>query len=284
MIRHRYAKHYVLRVYCLCRKAVFRREQPAVNPNYDKPPITEAIIDLRVMPRPGASALELAPLLRDSSEEFPIRQELPDYEALQLPDDMRRAMGMPATPVLGGFRYESESHQRVVQLRRDGFVFSFAGTPESLYPGWDSFSNESRSIWNEYQSAWKPQGVRRIALRYVNQFPLDSVKNSFPTILQSANPPRPQNMPQNMVLSGYTSQISLQYPDSGASAVINRALIPLRGIPNFVLDIDIFQDGLNIDASSEELWQRLERLREQKNDLFRAFITDDVEETLGVKL
>jgi hypothetical protein len=42
-----------------------------MNPQYGKPPITEAILDIRVEPRPGVSAIEIAEGLRAVEQRFP---------------------------------------------------------------------------------------------------------------------------------------------------------------------------------------------------------------------
>ncbi len=264
-----------------------------MNPQYRKPPITEAILDLRVEPRPGASAAELLAGLASLEEAFPVRREI-RFE----PEFATRAGGaingfsltvgnLLETAALGGFRYESADGRRIVQARHNGFVFSFVGTEAERYPGWEAFRAEAHSLWETYTEAWRPVAVVRAALRYVNQFPVDFAIPETTGVhpgdyLSAFTVPRPDLL-TNLMVGDLDLRVTLPQPDIEATAIVNNALAPAATVPTgtgiMLLDIDIFQQR-RIQPESDELWEQLETLRTRKNQLFRAWITQSVENTL----
>jgi uncharacterized protein (TIGR04255 family) len=256
-----------------------------VNPKYRKPPITEAILDLRVEPRPGASAIEIADALDGLVADFPTRQELPTTTNIPLTQGHNLISFGPATfgisPILGGFRYESADRQRIVQLRRDGFVLSYIGTVEKRYPGWEAFRDEARNLWGRYLKAWRPLAVNRIALRYVNQFDTsDSNHLGLDEFLNVLQVPRPQFLDQIQVAE-FGLRIAMPQPDIEAVVILNNAMYsPLMVRLAPALDIDIFQEEINIEPDSENIWERFEQLRTRKNQVFQAWISDAVEKAL----
>jgi len=266
-----------------------------VNPQYRKPPITEAILDLRVEPRPGASAAELLAGLADLSDTFPRRQELPFEQNFLSGAGVASGFSMtfgnlPAPVVLGGFRYQSADGRRVLQARHNGFVFSFIGTEAERYPGWDNFRAEANALWERYVRAWGPVAVVRVALRFVNRFPMptpgsgaNDAKPEAQEYLRTLNIPRP-NLTPVQGISGFSLQLVLPQTDIEAVAVVNNALETLPGVrpelASLLLDIDVFREGISLAPDDDALWRSLETLRNRKNELFRAFITDAVERTL----
>lgn len=217
------------------------------------------------------------------SAQFPKQQEIAASAEMPVPAEIRRAMGLPDGPILGGFRCESEDGQRVVQLRRDAFVFSFAGRPERRYEGWESFCTEARVLWEEYEAAWKPQAIVRVALRYVNQFVVEQGSLLAEEFITQVQPNRPEFVTPDAGVLDFAVQVSLLHGDINAVSVVNQALLPSADETSsaiFVLDIDTFQGGLKLASQDSSLWEHLEALREKKNQIFQATITDNIEQTL----
>ncbi len=247
---------------------------------YGKPPITEAILDIRVEPRPGVSAVEIAEGFRDLAEQFPDRQELPA-------NSVQIAFGPGVLPqtatgaVLGGFRYQSADQRRIVQARRDGFVFSLLPPYES----WEAFCAEARPVWERYRAAWRPRAVVRLALRYVNQLnhTLHEAQNLQEYVGLLPQIPHRDLLP-SLQLADYSLRMVLPQADIEAMAIVQQASVPpppgTAGF-SFVLDIDLFRDGLSLSADEDDaLWNTLGQLRVRKNELFRACITDKAEQRM----
>jgi len=239
---------------------------------YNNAPIQEAILDLRIAPRPDASAIEIAKAFEDIHEEFPKRQELPantDFSLLIRPNLPPHIEG----PALGGFRYTSADGKRVIHAGRD--IFSFSLLPP--YDHWESFVKQAWSLWERYRDTWKPLMISRAALRYINRFDfteedinLDDFFRTYPKIPLTIDA-------QPMRLAGFAMQLVLPLTDSGATAIINQGLTPPPGSAklSIILDIDIFRDNIKIDPQRDtELRTILENLHTRKNDIFESSITD----------
>lgn len=245
---------------------------------YAKAPITDAIVDFRVEPRPETSAVELAVGFAELTAEFPKQQELPAADT-----GFHLRFGSVGPPqifggavVLGGFRYESADGRRIVQVRRDGFVFNLLPP----YEDWQAFCAEARPLWERYRSVWRPRRVVRAALRYVNQFDLPESPNGEGLQLGeyfTITPGGPANglLPSNTLVH-YALQMVLPQPDIGATAVVNHALLaPSPGRISLVLDIDLFRESLTWNPEDDTtLWNAMEELRVRKNALFEMCITE----------
>ena len=250
-----------------------------MTPRYAKAPITEAILDLRVEPRPEASAIEIATVFAELAAELPKRQELPADTGFQITFGSAGPPRLISGAVLGGFRYESADGRRIVQARRDGFVFSLLPP----YQDWQTFCAEARPLWERYQAAWKPRKIIRVALRYVNQFDFSDSPAVPPTqhFTIAPGPPAPGLLPV-LELAGYSLQMMLPQPDIEAVAVVNHALVPSPpGTVSTVLDIDVFREPLAWNPEdTAQLWNAMNELRVRKNVLFEACITPQTRQLL----
>lgn len=245
-------------------------------PRYAKAPITEVILDLRVEPRPDASAIEIATAFAEFTADFPKRQELPADTGFQITFGSASPTKLTSGAVLGGFRYKSADSRRIMQARRDGFVFSLLPP----YQDWETFCAEARLLWERYQAAWKPRKIIRAALRYVNQFDFPQSSNENGLELDEYFTIAPGNPPADLlpdfILAGYSLQMVLPQTDIGATAILNHASLPAPpNTASFVLDIDLFRESLAWNPEDDvTLWNAMEQLRVRKNALFEMCITE----------
>lgn len=111
-----------------------------------------------------------------------------------------------------------------------------------------------------------------MSLKYVNRFdiplPLRDFKDYFLTI--------PEIAPGVLQgLAGFFMQLQIPYPDVEAMLVLTQTLVPppKAGLVSVVLDIELGRAN-NIPSDDDGLWQLLDQLREKKNSIFEACITD----------
>ncbi|WP_395091090.1 TIGR04255 family protein [Armatimonas sp.] len=248
---------------------------------YGKAPIVEAILDIRVVPRSEASASELVSVFSGLSIPFTKREEIAAEQRIQIslgPNALAPQVG----PVLGGFRYEYAEQSQVVQVQREGFVFSLLPP----YNEWEDFVAHAQVFWERYRDVWQPQKITRVALRYVNQFNFPLVPENFNygayfTIMPGNF--RNGQMPLQQVLDAFSLQLMLPQTDIEGMAILSFGSLPRSSEDTLsvILDIDIFLEGLLMDPNNEALlWESLGKLRQRKNDLFRASITDICEASL----
>lgn len=235
--------------------------------HYDKSPLTEAVIDLRVELPEEVTLDVLARLQSGQDTAYPtvkrhFETEVQFTEPGVEPSTIQRQ---------AGYVFTSEDGRQVVQVRLNGFTFSRLAP----YENWNSFRDEARRWWDNYRNATRPEAITRTAVRYINRLdlplPVTELKDYLKTVPEVSSDLPFQD------LSGYFMQLQIPQTDIGAMLILNEALVPPPpSTPNVVsvlLDIDLSR---NIDLPSDEetLWSLFEQFRVRKNEIFEGCITD----------
>ncbi|HEV2293397.1 MAG TPA: TIGR04255 family protein [Tepidisphaeraceae bacterium] len=241
-------------------------------PHYRKAPIIEALIDVQARLNPNTTAVELRRLVEEGDEEFPKPVELKKASFEVKFEEAQFTGG--GTEEVTGWAFRSSDHKRVVQARTDGFTFSRLAP----YEHWETLQQEARPLWERYRAIAAPEAVTRVAVKYINRFdiplPIRDLKDFFRT-----NPEVSPDMPQG--LAAFFMQLQIPYPDLESMLILTQTLVPppQAGLVSVVLDIDLFRAN-NLPTSDEAIWQLLEQLREKKNEIFEACITDAARELI----
>ncbi len=246
-----------------------------VQRHYSKAPITEAIIDLRVLLPGDVSVNKLADIHSYIRNKFPTVQ--PIHRGVGLVAFQR---GMPTEVNTSeqhlGFWFRSEDNLRTFQVTLEGFTFNRLAP----YDSWEEFSNDARSLWEIYREICRPTHVTRAAIRYINQIniPADGIielKDYLSTV-----PEVSPNLPEK-ALQTYFMQLQLPQQDLNCMLIINEALAqPTNpGIITVILDLDLFRQQI-CNNDDEDIWQFLDKLRDRKNEVFEASITDKTRELI----
>jgi len=172
------------------------------------------------------------------------------------------------TPTKEGLQFATKPAAKILQAQRSGWTFNKLAPYES----WESFSSEGRELWHKYREIARPEGIVRVALRYVNRLdlplPMVDFKEYILTIPDIA-PALPQS------LSGFFMQLHIPQVDIDALAVLNVAMVPPEAANtcSIVLDIDVFRTE-TVAQGEDDLWAYFEILREKKNHIFESCITE----------
>ena len=132
---------------------------------FPNPPITEALIDIRVDPPKEVSLDNLILFYDEVKQKFPLKEETVQWQT-----------GFKVSPDLGpqisehvggttGYLFRTSDKTKVVQSRLDGFTFNKL----KPYEGWPAFCNEAKELWIKFLKVAKPKNTTRLALRYINQ-------------------------------------------------------------------------------------------------------------------
>jgi len=146
---------------------------------YQKPPITEAIIDLRVELSPGISSMELNKARDGQEATYPIVEEIKAAFG-----QMQIGLQVSATARSEhiGYLFRSGDGKQIYQARMDGFTMSRLAP----YENWDALRDEARRLWDIYRTVTSPIRVVRLAVRYVNRIdmplPLKDFKDYLRTV------------------------------------------------------------------------------------------------------
>lgn len=239
--------------------------------HYSHSPLTEAVIDLRVK-LPEQTTLEILASLQQGQEgTYPTRKNQILMQG-QLSDDPDVPPTVSRTHI--GYRFISQDERQVVQVRLDGFTFSRL-TP---YESWESFRDEARRWWTLYRAETQPETVQRIAVRYINRLdiplPLDDFKEYLRTVPE-VSPDLPQE------LSGYFMQLHIPQENLRAMLQLNEAIVPppRPEVASVMLDIDLFRSD-DVPSQEADLWALFEQLRQRKNEIFEACITERTRELI----
>jgi uncharacterized protein (TIGR04255 family) len=241
---------------------------------YSKAPITEALIDFRIVPLEESSLLSLRNLQQSLVGNYMLAEEI------NLAQGQFQQTGSTVTATATqsplGYRFISNDKTHVFQACLDGFTLSQL----EPYKNWATLRNEAKKLWELYSQAVLPRSIERIAVRYINRLdlPLDaSHALDFKDYLRTV-PEVSGGMLQGV--NSYFMQLQIPQIDLGAILLLNEGIIsPFQeGFVSVLLDIDLSR-AANF-ALDEDTWNALDELRLRKNEIFEACITDKLRELL----
>jgi uncharacterized protein (TIGR04255 family) len=244
-------------------------------PRYAKAPIIEAIIDIRVRLPKEVSFEQLKGAQTGVSAAFPVVDNL--HESFVAfgqgpgPFDAEMQRRTRSSPV-----FKSEDGRRVWQSRLDGFTFSQL----KPYDTWKDFLDAAAAAWASYREATKPEAIIRLSLKYVNRFDIPEPVNDLKSFLKTV-PEVSSDLTQAKV-GGLFMQLQIPQPDIEGMLVLTEAMVPPPqvGIVSIVLDIEVSKQN-NLPQTDMEIWSYFEKLRERKNQVFEASITNAARELIS---
>src|SRR5712691_11459143 len=235
-----------------------------------RPPITEALIDLRIASDPAITRERLEAVGAD------IRSDYPRMEARhEMRAELRVQEGgtvVPSAEDLGfyGLIFKTDDQRRIAQFRRDGFTLNQLAP----YTNAEILITEAMRLWALYRAAVEPSAIVRVAFRHINNLPLPYAQGDDFRRFLTAPPDVPDEAPQSV--SSFLSRIVAH--DGEDTVILTQKLesTPGRSDP-VTLDIDVFRIG-EFSPDGEDLAAVLQRLRELKNRVFFASLTEEAVE------
>jgi uncharacterized protein (TIGR04255 family) len=229
-------------------------------PHYERAPIAEALIDIRVA-NPDALTLDQLTAAADAlANEFPIRHPIQQlmfgFQAAQ----PNAAPGFMNNQEQIGWRLHNKAQDRVLQLQRIGFTYSHLPP----YTDWVTFRDEARRCWDSFQ--------RTVAAALPsNRIALEDYLKVYPVV--------PDKMPSTA--AGVYLQLQFAMPKvlPDARVILNVASgqADANG-SHLLLDIDLFSN--QVVEKADQLWTILEKFGTEKDIIFEACITDKIREAI----
>lgn len=246
-----------------------------VQRRYNKPPITEAVIDLRVNLPEWFTVEKLQDIHSSISENFPTIE--PFFKGVgALLYQPGESFKVDTSEQQIGYWFRSEDNLQTFQATLEGFSFNRLAPYES----WEEFSSDAKKLWEIYKEICSPTNVTRLAVRYINQInipahELTELKDYLRTVPE-VSPELPQN-----ALQTFFMQLHIPQSDLDCMLIINEAIAPPVNpeIVSVILDLDLFRQQI-WNSDDEEIWRFLEKLRDRKNEIFEASITDKTRELI----
>ncbi len=176
------------------------------------------------------------------------------------------------TGEVNGYVFRSDDSAVRIGTMRDAFI----GSSFSTYETWEKFSSNLEAYWSRYKELAEPRFVSGIAVRFVNRIDVPSESIEFKDYLRTSVDVS-SYLPQSV--TSLFMRIDVPLPKHGAVVGIVSALAPqaLDGHTSLLLDIEA-RSSVALDVRDPEfdanLRGRLETLRNAKNYVFEASITD----------
>jgi uncharacterized protein (TIGR04255 family) len=246
-----------------------------------KPPITEAIVDLGVTLPEDFTPDKFNDIYLRVKDRFPKKRAYFEKKFTFEPDDLiidELSLTEKTSQQRNGFWFRSEDNLQTIQATSEGFSFNQLAPYES----WEKFNGEVKSLWEIYKEICKPLHVTRVATRYINQINIPAadqlieLKDYLSTI-----PEISPNLSQKAV-KAFFMQVEIPQQDLDCTLIINEAIAPPVNaeVVTVILDLDLFRQGI-WDSDDEDIWHFLEKLRQRKNEIFEASITERTRELIS---
>lgn len=229
-------------------------------PKLAHPPLSEALIDIRLREDLSASILPRFQAPRN----FPIAKEIRQGQFQLTANKDKPIQAEVVSEGILGRRYERDDGSEVLQLRRNGLTYSIL----RKYPGWEVLRDSAREAWQGFLAVSGSVNVSRLAARYINaiNIPLGADYDEYLT----TGPKVPKSVPQ--IVTSFLQRVLVPFEEEGATAIITQALeMPAPA----VLDIDVFTE-CSMDGASSDIWSKLEKLRNIADRIFFSSLTDKV--------
>lgn len=235
---------------------------------FKNPPITEALLDIRVNLQPNFDVKKLEEFQKYISEDFSVKQINTKLEAsfVVKPGELPITTSKN-TP--NGYIYKTNDNKKIVQARMDGFTFNKL----KPYDNWSNFEKEGKRLWESYIKVAKPINITRVALRYINLIEIPLPMSDFKEYIQTI-PEIAKGVPQG--LSEFFMRLVIPDEKKENTAIITETieLSKLNGkIFPLIFDLDVFR-LVDLKPQDQELWKIFNSLRDYKNCIFMNSITD----------
>ena len=245
----------------------FQLDLTGTFPHLPAAPVVEAVLHWHARAGKTIPAEELKKLLAERLPEYPECQ--PQH---QLELQAQFGADGSSTPVRPeawhGFRLTSSDRLQIVELTRDGIVFSRLAP----YENWDAFAAAGQHLWRMFVELAEPSEVQRLGVRFINRI--------LPVELADvgrhlASPPKclePLGLPMN----GFLYQSLHDVPDEPFQINIVQTLQPpappKAGGFGLILDIDVFTTRA-FPPVDEILQDHLAKMRWLKNKAFFSLMS-----------
>jgi uncharacterized protein (TIGR04255 family) len=235
---------------------------------YKKPPIVEAVLALHFFEPVPVKAIETFAAKRKSK--FPRSEDLIEMEfETNLKDSYKnrsRKIGQKLYSVDGS---------RIIIFQGNQFALIHLAP----YTDWDCLFAETRDHWETLTKIVKHKKIRHFSTRYVNRIDIPVSGNDGDAVTLEKFFKIGVLVPataKSYRLENFSTRMTLVSPDGAYRFLIQFSDVPSPLIDHmsFTIDIDLITSGEH-PLKEDEAWEFLRSLRQAKNDIFEACITDE---------
>ncbi|SHH25628.1 TIGR04255 family protein [Bradyrhizobium erythrophlei] len=234
---------------------------------YRRPPITEAVVELRLADPIGIDEVEK---IRDRlTGDYPVPpQLLQNISFTAGPGDQNNR----AQVEFAGYRLSSADAINVAIIGPQ----NVSASRLAPYSGWEEFIAYARRNWAVWRKVAGWREVSRIGVRYINRIDVPN-PDERPVPIDDYLVFRPvfPEFEGWQSVESFAINGAMDIANSPFKLILNAGSTPspLIRTVSFLLDIDISQQG-NLPRSDDDLWALIDQIRLHKNRIFEASITD----------
>jgi uncharacterized protein (TIGR04255 family) len=247
-------------------------------PHYAHAPIVEAVIELQCDLPANTTIADLSRICDAIKADYPKKAEIQE-STLEVQAGPPPSTNSAQRHV--GYKLDSQDDKQIVQIRMlaSGTSGSFAFSRLAPYDRWETFRAEGYRLWGKYRDLFNPR-IKRVGVRYINRIDIPSSGSGGVNLDDYflAAPRIPAALPQ--LMTGYFMRLQVPMND-GVLLVLTQseAAPPDPSFVSSLLDIDVSVQDENLDEASA--WTRIDGLRDDKNMVFEACITNTVRELIN---
>ncbi len=235
--------------------------------HYRAPPIVEAVIELRFSDPVSFETIEKK---RDKfARHYPLVENNFDITA-QISASQHSIRQEPS-----GFRLRSKDELEVLSLEKTKLLFAQLAP----YPGWQTFESRMQRDFDIFIENIGWRNFSRLGIRFINRLDIPESRVDVSDYLKIF-----PTMPHfdGSVAAKFALESTINLEDRRYFATLRTGSIesPVPRMISFVLDIDLFR-SVELPTRKDHLIGVLTEMREIKNNVFEASITDKARKLFG---
>lgn len=235
---------------------------------YKRPPITEAVIEVRLRSPIDADLLDK--LLGRLAEEYPLPPQRTVNLNVEFSDTSAKVK-----PELSGYRLTALDGAGIVSIT----PISIATSRLAPYEGWEPFTAQARRNWEVWKRAVGWREIARVGVRYINRIDVPNPTGEPFSIEDYLNiAPRLPDIGVGQMMGFAVNSVAPLGKDD-LHLILNASTAPgiLVKTVSFIVDLDLSRDTA-LPQNDDGLWAFVDKIREHKNIVFEACITDKAKE------
>ena len=250
-------------------------ERPMPDQRYRRPPITEAVIEVRFAE--AVEDRELRNVSHAFASHYPGEQILLNVEFGLSVGDLVRSPTAQMKAGQQSYRRSTLSEAELALAAPASLIIS--QLPD--YPGWQAFFDRFKRDWSLWKREVGYRKIVRVGVRYINRLDIPA---DGPVVAHERYLNLSARSPDDLgPTTTYAIQATFQSAQVNGSIVINSGVVPspLEGRLSIMLDIDVSREN-SLPQKDEDLLLLLQDFREEKNRVFEACITDRARELFDI--
>jgi len=231
---------------------------------YKRPPITEAVIELRFDGKIDRDLIDKLQGRLSTKYPFSMGGKVWNVEIGDAPPKIRQEFQ--------GYRMTAVDGTGIVVIS-PSLISTSRLAP---YSGWEQMIESAKENWSSWKKIIGYRRLIRVGLRYVNRIDIPNPENAPVHINKYLNLRPEVPVFGFSPIENFVMNVSIPVGNEELKLILNAGSTPspLVKTVSFLLDIDLSRDS-NLPQIDTDIWSLVDRMRPYKNSVFEGCITDE---------